>query len=71
MGEKFADQALFFFVFDPGKQFLAEPGDCLWPVKREVIVDFASRKMAGLTSSLKDGLDLRIEVGFGLRDRRS
>lgn len=57
-------QALLFFVFDTGKQFLAEPGDCLRLVKRQMIVDFATGKMAGLTSRLKDRLDLCVEVGF-------
>jgi hypothetical protein len=62
LGEKFADQALFFFVFDPGKQFLAESGDRLGLVEGHLVVDLAALKMAGLTARLKDGLDLGRKV---------
>ena len=62
LSEKLADQALLFLIFDTGKQFLAESGDCLWLVERHLVVHLASRKMAGLTSRLKDWLDLCVEV---------
>jgi hypothetical protein len=47
LSEKFADQALLFFVFDTGKEFLAEPVDCLGFVEWHRIVDTTALKMAG------------------------
>jgi len=62
LGEKLADQTLFFFVFDTGKQFLAEPVDCLGFVEGEFVINLAALKMAGLTSRLEDWLNLAGKV---------
>jgi hypothetical protein len=64
LSEKLADHALLFLIFNTSEQLRAEPCDCLWLVERQVIVDFASRKMAGLTSRLKDWPNLSLKVGF-------
>lgn len=45
--EKLADQTLLLLVFDPSEEFCAQPGDCLSLVEWQLIVDFASGKMAG------------------------
>lgn len=70
LGEEFADHALFFFVFDAGKHFLAEPGDRLGLVERHVIVDFATRKMTGLTAGLKNWFYLSVKGRFFWSNQR-
>ena len=62
LSEKFADQSLLFLVLDPCKQFLAEPGDRLRLVERHLVVNLPAWKMAGLTTRLKDYLDLGFKV---------
>ena len=45
--EEFADQALFLFVLDAREELCAETRDCLGLIERQLIVDFATLKVAG------------------------
>lgn len=56
--QEFADELSFLFVLDAGEKLCAQSGDCLWFIEWHLVIDFAARKMAGLTSSLKDRFDL-------------
>jgi hypothetical protein len=60
--EEFADEALFFFVFDAREKLRAQPGDCLSFVEGHLVVNLSARKMAGLTAGLKDRFDLFTKV---------
>ena len=50
LGKKFANHALYFFVFDAREELLAKAGNCLRFVERHFVVDLATLKMARLTS---------------------
>src|SRR5229473_71805 len=47
LGEKFADQALFFLVFDAREKLCSELRDCLRLVERELVVHLTALKMTG------------------------
>ena len=64
LSEKLSNQTLLFFIFDSREQLCAEPGDCLRLVERQMVIDFASGKMTGLTSCLKDRLNLGLKLRF-------
>ena len=64
LSKKLADHALFFLVFDAGKHFLAEPGDCFRPIEWQVIVDLASLKMARLASGLENRFYVSLKSRF-------
>src|SRR2546426_4709581 len=61
LSEKRTHQVLFLFVLDAYEKFGAEPGYRLGLIERQTVVDFAARKMAGLTSGLKDRFDLGVK----------
>ena len=52
------DQLLFFFIFDSGKESLANFDNSLRLIKRELRVHFATGKMTRLAPVLKDGLNI-------------
>jgi hypothetical protein len=60
--QEFTNLLSFSLIFDSRKKFRAEPADCFRLVKRHLVIDLASLKMAGLTSGLKDWFDLGFEV---------
>ena len=68
-----ANQPLFLFILDAGKEFRAQPGDGFRLIKRQTIVHFTAGKMTRLTARLKDRLDLSCKVRLlcgGANDRR-
>ena len=61
-GQELADQTLFLFVLNAGKELRSQRGDGFRFIERQTVVNFASGKMTWLTPSLKDRFYLARKV---------
>jgi hypothetical protein len=62
--EKLPDQRSFFFIFDAREELRSQPRDSFGFVEWHFVVNLAALEVAGLTTSLKDRLDLAIKIRF-------
>jgi hypothetical protein len=66
--KKFADELPFLFIFNAREKFGSQSDYCLGFVERHLLVNLATRKVAGLAFRLEDWFDLRLEVWLSRGD---